>query len=342
MTDKKGTIEDLKLLIAKKSKIVVTVHQNPDGDALGSASALALYLKSCGHSVNIITPNSVPLYLRSVEAYDMITDYLCYTPYALRKLREAEIIFCLDYNDISSRTGEIGVHITKNTTAVKVMIDHHQQPDLESCDLVFSDSNECSTAHLLLRIFKEMGVESAITKEIASAFYTGIMTDTGNLSFGNLTPELYRNISILIEKGANPPAIINRISNIKSEESMRLKGYAIAEKMVVNYHTCSAYIILTDEELKRFTYTSGDTEGLVNMPLSIKGIYNSALFTEADGFIKISLRSVKDAGVDMNEFARTHFVGGGHKNAAGARHFGTIEEARDIYIKALDAVNSSL
>ena len=329
----KGSIEELKTLLEKKSNVVIVTHQNPDGDALGSASALALLLDNRGCKVRIITPNSTPQYLKTIEAFDLVTDFLCFTPFAITKLREADIIFCLDFNNIATRTGEVGVHITKNKKAVKVIIDHHQDPDFDSCDLGFSDSNDSSTSHLLLRLLVEMDMVKEITSEIASSIYTGMMTDTGNFSFGNLSSELYNNIAILVGCGANPAAICNRIFNVKSEESLRLKGYAISEKMVLDYSTCSAYISLTKEELARFTYSAGDTEGLVNMPLSIKGIYNSAFFNESDGFTKVSLRSIKDLGADMNKFAREHFVGGGHINAAGARSFTTVEEAIEIYKK---------
>ena len=317
----KGSIEELKTMLHTKGNVVIVTHQNPDGDALGAASALALLLHDKGCKVRIITPNNTPIYLRSIEAFDFITDFLCFTPFAITTLREADFIYCLDFNNIATRTGEVGVHIKKNKKALKVIIDHHQDPDMDACDLVFSDGAESSTCHLLMRLLVEMDMVDSITDDIASSLYTGMMTDTGNFSFGNLSSTLYKNIALLVDSGAKPAAIANRIFNVKSEESLRLKGHAICENMVLDYSTCSAYISLTLEELARFTYTSGDTEGLVNIPLSIKGIYNSALFTESDGYIKISLRSIKDMGADMNSFARTHFVGGGHINAAGARSF---------------------
>ncbi|MEG1934665.1 MAG: DHH family phosphoesterase [Rikenellaceae bacterium] len=330
-------VDQLKQIIQKAKNVAIITHMNPDGDAIGSASALALLLAAKNIQVNIITPNKAATYLRSIEGFEYVTDFLEKTADAISILRGADLIVCMDFSDYLSRCGEIAPHITKNIAAAKIVIDHHVASDVSGYTLAFCDEKESSTAHILLKTLIAASLDDMITKQIASSIYVGMMTDTGNFSYGNLTPELYRNISLLITKGADPVEINNQIFNVKSENSLRLNGFATSQKMVVDHPSHSAYIILTNEELSRFKYESGDTEGLVNIPLSIDGIYNSALFAEAEGFIKVSLRSIKNRGGDVNQFARKYYSGGGHINAAGARAYNmSADEAAKIFITEID------
>lgn len=315
------------------TNVAIITHINPDGDTIGASSALALLLAAKNIQVSIITPNKTPAYLKSVEGVEYVIDFLEKTAEAISIIRGADLIVCMDFSDYTTRTGEIAPHITKNIKATKIVFDHHVAPDLSGYNLAFCDEKESSTAHILLKTLIDAGMEELITERMASAIYVGMMTDTGNFSYGNLSPELFKNISLLISKGIDPVEINNQIFNVKSENSLRLNGFATAQKMVVDYASHSAYIILTAKELKEYKYESGDTEGLVNIPLSIDGIYNSALFSEADGFIKISLRSIKNRGKDVNQFARKFYSGGGHINAAGARAYSmSVDEAAKIFI----------
>lgn len=315
------------------TNVAIITHMNPDGDTIGSSSALALLLAAKNIQVSVITPNKTPDYLKSVAGAEYVIDFLEKTAEAITIIRGADLIICMDFSDYQTRTGEIAPHITKNTTATKIVFDHHIAPLLDGYSLSFCDEKESSTAHILLKTLINFSMQGLITKQIASAIYVGMMTDTGNFSYGNLTPELFRNISLLISKGIDPVEINNQMFNVKSENSLRLCGFATSKKMVVDYPTHSAYIILTAEELKEYKYESGDTEGLVNVPLSINGIYNSALFTEADGFIKVSLRSIKCVGKDMNQFARKYYSGGGHINAAGGRGYSmSANQAAEIFL----------
>lgn len=326
------------LLFAESKKVSIVTHINPDGDALGSAIALAHLLNDENErTVRVFTPNRAPSNLNSIDGFNFVTDYIAKTENAIKYIERSDLIICVDFSDYNTRTGDVGKHIAANKEAKKILFDHHVAPDISNYDLVFSDEGDSSTAHVILRVLLAHGYKDAIDKKIATSLFTGMMTDTGNFSYGNLSPELYRNISILIEKHVDPTEVNNRIFNVRSENSLRLNGYAIEKKMIVSYPNASACITLTAKELQKFGYKSGDTEGLVNMPLAIKGIYNSALFVEQDGFIKVSLRSVKGMGKDVNSFARKFFNGGGHINAAGGRGYATtLEDCAEVFIRNIE------
>ena len=326
----------LKDVLSSQKNIVITGHLNPDGDAIGSSLTIGDWLSSKGHNVTVILPNEAPPALRSVVGYDKILIYMECEKLCRSKIADADIIFSMDYNDISTRIGHMGEYILTLEDKYRILVDHHLNPPLEMYNLSFSDSNVSSTSYLVFHIIEMMGDVDMINLDMANNLYLGMMTDTGNFSYGQLNGNLYRAIGTLVEKGVSPVRInIETFSN-QSANRMRLMGYALYEKMVVLPELKSAYIWFTAEELEKFNYTEGDSEGIVNLPLSIKGIVNSAIFVQKNDLIKISLRSQDAEGLDMNKFARTYFIGGGHRNASGGKSHDTIEKTIDIFVKGLE------
>lgn len=330
--------KNLKEIFSSSKKVALFTHVNPDGDAIGSTVGLAHVIRNCSEcEVRIITPNRTPAHLSSVRGFDMVTDYIAKTAQCDKYIAQCDLLICVDFADYNSRVGNITPQIVANSEAKKIVFDHHVSPDLSPFFVAYCDETESSAAHVVLKALIENEMVEYIDNAAATALYTGMMTDTGNFSFGNLSAELYRNISILIEKGVDPAEVNNRIFNVRRENSLRLNGYATEKKMIINYPAKAAVITLTAKELTKFSYSSGDTEGLVNIPLSIEGVNNSALFIEQEGFVKVSLRSIKDMGKDVNQFARKYFNGGGHINAAGGRAFNTtVDECAELFIRNID------
>lgn len=317
----KHKIADLRKIISEARQITVVSHTNPDGDAIGSGIAWTLFLNKMGAKARFFVPNHYPDFLGWLEGIGM-ANIFCGEEHAAY-IAESDVIFCVDFNVIG-RLERLGEAIEGNTSAKKVLIDHHLSPP-DIYDLQFSETASSSTSYLCFSLIEALGETAKIDHPIAEALYVGIMTDTGNFSFSNLTPKLFRAVATLVECGINPPRINTAVYNTMSEHRLRMVGYMISEKLIVNAEKHSAYMTLTRAEKTRFNHQIGDTEGIVNYPLTIKGIDFSALFIETKDHIKISLRSRGD--FDVNLFAREHFSGGGHKNAAGGKFFGTMAEA---------------
>ncbi|MCD8185518.1 MAG: DHHA1 domain-containing protein, partial [Rikenellaceae bacterium] len=239
----------------------------------------------------------------------------------------SEIIFCLDFNNIS-RLEQLGEEIEKNSRAIRVLIDHHLEPPQEF-DLTFSDTGASSTSLLVYEIVEALGWENQISYPVAEALYVGINTDTGNFSFGQLTPALFRAVARLVEKGVEPAKLHIAVYDNYSADRMRLMGYMLNEKMQLIPGHRAAYMSLDKEKQKIYHFQPGDSEGFVNLPLSIKNVSLTAFFLETRECIKVSLRSQGD--IDVNRMARQWYNGGGHKNAAGGKHFGSMEEAVRIF-----------
>ena len=316
-------IDSLKAMLAGRKQIVLLAHTNPDGDAVGSSLAWRDVLRGMGHEVTCIVPNKYPYYLDWMPGIgDMVIFKNDTENRAARAIEEAEIIFCLDFNALS-RLEALSELIAGNTTARRVLIDHHLSPG-EKFDIVFSYPDMSSTSMLVYSIIEAMLGTGAITKDMAEVLYVGMMTDTGNFSFSTLTPELYRAVAVLAEKGIDIPQIHNKVYNSFTEGRARLFGFAINRKMELFHGGKVAYMSLTEKEMRRFGFQQGDSEGFVNYPLTIKKVRMSALFTEHTHFIRVSLRSRGD--VDVNLFARKYFDGGGHKNAAGGKSYLPMDE----------------
>ena len=249
-----------------------------------------------------------------------------------RKLIEqADLIVLLDFNH-ANRLGE-AEELVKASGAKKVLIDHHLDPE-NFTDIVISDTTKCSTAELVHEIISGMnGDEVFSSKPYAEAIYVGIITDTGNFEHGSYSSRTFRIVADLLESGLEKEKILDRVYNNYSADRLRLQGFALNSRMVVMPEFKTAYISLSREDLKAHNHVKGDTEGFVNMPLSIKGIIFSAMFIEKDGFIKISLRSKGQ--FPSNEFATLYFSGGGHLNASGGEYFDTLENTVNYFLKVL-------
>ena len=317
-------IDLLRELLSKPSqKIVVLSHTNPDGDAVGSSIAWGEALRRLGHTVTCVVPNKYPYYLDWMTGISDVvifkTDSEGRTAAAVA---EADIIFCLDFHSLS-RLDALGDMIAANTTAKRVLIDHHLDPS-EQFDIMFSHPESSSTCYLVYKIIEALWGAESVSASQAEVVYVGRMTDTGNFSFSNLTPELYQSLAVLSSTGINIPQIYNNVYNSFTEGRARLFGYTINRKMKLLRKGTVAYMSLTEEEMRRFWFQQGDSEGLVNYPLTIKKMRMSAIFIEHKDFIRISLRS--RGAVDVNTFAARYFNGGGHPNAAGGKSFVSMAE----------------
>ena len=329
----KERIESLRELLAPANrKIVIVAHTNPDGDAVGSSLAWAEVLRGMGHEVTCIVPNKYPYFLDWMPGIGQVVVFKNDTAGdAVRAIAEADLRFCLDFNAVS-RLEILSDTSEANTTARRVLIDHNLSPD-GHFDLSFSYPDSSSTCFLVYSIIEALFGTDAITRQMAEALYVGIMTDTGNFAYSFLTPELFRAVAVLVEKGISIPEIHNNVYNAYTEGRARLFGYVINRKMEIIQDGTVAYMSLMENEMRRFQFQQGDSEGFVNYALTIKKMKMSAMFLAHRKFIRVSLRSRGD--VDVNLFARKYFNGGGHKNAAGGKSFVSMQETIDHYIKSV-------
>ena len=321
----------IKTLLKAPKAIVIIPHRNPDGDAIGSTLGLYHYLKQYNHNVNVIAPNDYPDFLKWIPGEASILKYDIQKEDCDVLVDNAELIFTLDFNSLG-RIGDMEA-IVSNSKAIKVMIDHHQQPD-DYATYIYSDVSMSSTCEMVFNFIAMLNDEDKINSDIATCLYTGIMTDTGSFRFPSTTSATHTIIGKLIQKGANNSEIHNNIYDTNSYARLQLLGRALSNlKVIPEYKT--AYITLTQEELNTFDFKKGDTEGFVNYGLSLKGIIFAAIFIEShqDEIIKISLRSKGDFSV--NELSRTHFNGGGHTNAAGGKSELSMKETIDKFISIL-------
>ena len=329
-------IEQLRNLLARPAqRFVIVSHTNPDGDAVGSSLAWAEILRGMGHAVTCIVPNKYPYFLDWMEGIDEIVIFKTDTEgRAVRAIEEADAIFCLDFNAVP-RLEILSETIQANTTARRVLIDHHLSPD-DGFDLALSFPDSSSTCFVVYSIIEALCGTDAITRRMAEALYVGMMTDTGNFTYNSNYPEIYITIAELIKKGIDKDWIYGRIHNTNSENKLRLNGSALSQRMEVFPEQKAAVITLSQEELNRYSYQKGDTEGLVNVPLSMEHILFSAFLREESNLIKISLRS--KGSFPANKIASDYFNGGGHLNAAGGEFYGTLQEAHDMMLKILPVI----
>lgn len=305
------------LLEDKSQHIAIIVHTNPDGDAIGSALGLYDFFKVMEfQSVSVVSPNAYASFLQWMPNNEVVINATEHPQLASEAITEASLIFCLDFNGFS-RVDQLE-ELLAGAKAYKILIDHHPQPE-PGFDLVFSDTSVSSTAELIYEVIKAIGYEDLIRLPAAQCLYAGIVTDTGSFSFACNNPRTYEITAKLIQKGVDGALLHRLIYSTYSAQRMRLLGYCLSEKLIVLHEYRTAYISLTKQELKKFDHQEGDTEGIVNFALSIEGIQMAAMFIEKDDCIKLSLRSTAD--MDVNSFARAHYNGGGHKNAAGGKSF---------------------
>ncbi len=311
----------------KEAKLILIVgHVNPDGDALGSGLALYNHLLHTGKDVHIIMPNEYPEFLNFLTASQDIVLYSRQAEKVERLFRRADLIVSVDHN-APGRAGELETLI-RNSKARKILFDHHIEPDYESYDLVYQTEQISSTSELMYH-FLSAYTNTPLNKEVASCIYAGMMTDTGSFSYACHTPDTYHIAGDLQALGADIEYIHQQVYFNYPENRMRLLGYSLSNKLVVKQEYKTAYIYLSLEELERFGYQPGDTEGLVNWALSLKGILFAALFKERKGKIRISFRS--QGNFSVNEFSATYFEGGGHKHAAGGSSKKSLTETIEYF-----------
>ena len=314
-------------------RYVILTHMGPDGDAIGSSLALYHYLKAKGKQAVVIVPDSYPDFLKWLPGANSIKIHSIDPSGADELVKKADILCCLDFN-VVKRIDKVAVSFLYSK-AKKFLLDHHPYPGA-NFDVVLSHPEASSTSEMVFHLICALGDFRFMDLDIARCIYTGIMTDTGALSYNSNSSTLFNVISHLLEIGVDKDDIYRRVYNTYSESRLRLQGYVLCEKMQVFRDRSTALITLSDDELSRFSYKKGDTEGFVNMPLQIDGILMSAFFRHdrESGIIKLSFRSVGT--VPCTRFATAFFNGGGHQNAAGGEFHGTLDEAVECFIKGLD------
>lgn len=326
-------ISALKNLLVPQNKIVIITHYNPDGDAIGSSLGLKHFLKQKGLEADVIVPNDFPKFLKWMpEAKQVIiADYK--RKIAGEAIYNADVIFILDFN-ASHRSGNLVGPWIEKARAKKILIDHHQQPD--NFDFVYSDVTIPATSQMIYHFIEALGEEEFVNKEIADCLYTGIMTDTGGFRFRSTSATTHRITAKLIENGADPAQITSSTWDTNTVSRLHLLALILGRIEVVKDGKV-AILWLKRDELKQYGFQKGDTEGFVNYGLSIMGTQVSAFFMEDlyEDFVKISFRS-KDH-VDVNQFSRNHFNGGGHINAAGGKYMKSIEETVEDFKAKIEA-----
>tara|TARA_B100000780_G_scaffold72072_1_gene48291 strand:- start:59584 stop:60591 length:1008 start_codon:yes stop_codon:yes gene_type:complete len=312
----------LKELLNTSKEIVITTHRGPDGDAMGSSLALYNLLISLNHKVTVITPNDYASFLNWMPGNNDVVEFESNEIKAIEITKNAELIFMLDFNDIK-RIDKYAKYVDQSN-AFKILIDHHQDPDLEIAELIFSDPLSSSTCQLLYEILDLMNFDTYITKEIAECLYVGIMTDTGSFKYNSTTAKTHNIVANLIDCGINSSNIHDLIYDNSSADRMKLLGYCINDKLLLYPKNNAAIISLTNTELEKYNFKKGDTEGIVNYALAIKDINIAVLVVERGDVVKLSLRS--KGSIKVNIIANKYFNGGGHTNAAGGISYISVDE----------------
>lgn len=324
------TIERLRAMINGVQRVVITCHKSPDGDALGSSLALCHVLRRLGKDAVVVTPDMAP---KSLEFIPRVHDIVVFTKHELRArnvLKDAQLIFCLDFNSMK-RIDRLAELIEPLDTT-RVLIDHHLDPE-DEFDLKISIPEASSTCELIFRVLMQLGLLRFMDRFAASCLYVGLLTDTGGFAYSCENPEFYEILASVMRRHFDRITLYNKAMNTFSADSLRLQGYAISEKMQLMPEYGVAFIALDKEELERFNYNRGDTETLVNKPLAIPEIYWSVFMREDADKVKVSCRSQGDFSV--SDICEHYFNGGGHKNAAGGEFVGTIDDAVKIFNQVL-------
>ena len=327
-------ITTAKELLAGTKKIAIIPHRSPDGDAMGSTLALYHFLLKLNHQPVVISPNDFPNFLAWMPGSENVLVYENDRANCSQILKDAELVFTLDFNALH-RTGEME-HVLNKLTAPFIMIDHHQKPDTFAT-VTFSDTSFGSTCEMIYNFISYLDQTELIDKTIGTCIYTGIMTDSGSFRFPSTTSKTHRVVANLIDLGVRNSDIHNDVFDANSYSRLQLLGRALQNlKLLPNHKT--SYITLSQKELDEFHYEKGDTEGIVNYGLTIKGIHFAAIFIEHrdENIIKISFRS--QGSFDVNQFAREHFQGGGHINAAGGKSYDTLENTINKFEKIIATI----
>lgn len=324
-------VADFRSYLDQYNSFAIVGHIGPDGDAVGSSLGMWHLLKKLGKQATVIVPNVFPEFLNWMPGSDQIVIFENTPDIATKLLNSVDVVCLFDFNTIS-RVGDDMAPVLRNVPGKKVMLDHHLHPE-NCCDITMSYPSAPATSLLVFDLINQLGYYEYMTKEQAECIYTGMMTDTGGFTYNSNEKGLYSVISMLLEKGIDKDLIYRRVNNTYSEDRLRLMGYVLTNMKV--YPENSALLTLTEKEQSNYNFIKGDSEGFVNIPLSIKNVIFSCFLKEDSklGIIKISLRSVGD--FPCNKVAAEFFNGGGHLNASGGEFTGTMCEAISQFERAL-------
>lgn len=318
-------------LLKEPRKIVIVMHQKPDADAMGSSLGLYHVLIELGHEVNVISPTNWAEWLGWMPGAENVLDYELNTPKSNELLNSADWIFCVDFN-VLHRTRKMTEPIG-NAPGIRILIDHHQQPQKEAFTYGISDTSKSSASEMVFDFIESAGMGDKINRAVAECLYAGVMTDTGSFRFSSASASVHRMVAVLKETGLDHSKVHEELFDNFLENRLRFIGHALMNRMEVFYEYNTALISIPWKDLVKFQIRTGDTEGLVNYPLTIQGIKFAALIIDRDEEIKCSFRS--KGGFDVNQFARNYFEGGGHRNAAGGRSTETLEQTTQRFRASL-------
>lgn len=308
--------------ILAASHIVITAHRSADGDSIGSSLGLLYFIEKLGKKAIVCHPDKAPDFLYWLNTSPILL--MDENPEQVKKeMKNADLIFCLDYN-ATNRLGPDMEVLLKETTSKKIMIDHHLNPE-DFPEITVSETNVCSTSELIIELIEQSGHIDLLDEKIGTPLYLGILTDTGSFRFNSVKPRTHEVLAKILAAGVQHHLIHEKLSDNNTESRLRLQGYAMSKKLEILYEHHVGIISLSKEELAEYKYIKGDTDGLANLILSIKGMKAAIVFTERDGIMKISFRS-KGAENPVNILAAEHFNGGGHANASGGMSDLTVTE----------------
>ena len=325
------SLHDIFPLLTEPKNIAITFHQKPDADAMGSGLGLYNFLIQFGHKVTVISPTNWAAFLSWMPGAKKVLDFEMQNEEAVNALEKADWLFCLDFNVLSRAKNMEPV--IKNLACTKILIDHHQQPQTEVFDYGLSDTHKSSTAEMVFDFIISSGHQDKINTQVSECLYAGVMTDTGSFRFNSTTADVHRMVAKLKESGLNHSQVHENLFDNFLEGRFRFFGNTLLNRMEIFYEYNTALIAIPQKDLIKFNVKTGDTEGLVNFPLSIKGIKLAAVIIDRGDERKSSFRS--KGGFDVNTFARKYFNGGGHFNAAGGKNKESLEEVVTKFKQAI-------
>ncbi|MCC7379954.1 MAG: bifunctional oligoribonuclease/PAP phosphatase NrnA [Chitinophagaceae bacterium] len=331
-------IKNIFPLLTQPKDVVITMHQKPDGDAMGSTLALYHFLNKLGHTCTVISPTNWASFLNWMPGCKQVIDYESQPAKADLLIDMADLIFCLDFN-VLSRTKRMEEKL-KNAKGLRILIDHHREPQNEVFTYGISDVNKSSTAEMVYDFIMASGHANLIDTSIGECLYAGVMTDTGSFRFPSTTASVHKMVAHLKEIGLEHSHVHEELFDNFLEERCRFIGHVLLNRMEVFYEYNTALISIPQSDLIKYNVKTGDTEGLVNYPLSISGIKLAAVIIDRGEERKSSFRS--KGGFDVNTFARKYFNGGGHFNAAGGFNKEPLEEVVNKFKTAIKENASQL
>lgn len=323
-------VEALKELLGRARTVALVGHLAPDGDAVGSTLGLAHILRGMGKDARVFTPDEPPHYLRILPGAHDIMAFSSFGAMAASWIRNADVVLCMDFN-ATYRVSRLQPAI-EQATGTRVLIDHHEGPE-HFAAMEFSFPELSSTSELTAHLLHAMGWWNRMDTDTATCLLGGIITDTGGFRYNSSQPGLYLIVADLLRFDVDKDRLMRCLVTTTTENAMRLECFALAEKMEVFNDMHAALITLTTDELNRFHYKKGDTEGLVNRPLEIPGIIYTCYLRQEPEYVKVSMRSLAD--FPVNTLCSRYFGGGGHRNAAGGEFRGTMQECVDLFKKIL-------